>query len=285
MILANGTRVFHEPEYLAWNKAHLFAIFLPDQKYKESNVIIEIQYKRVSGADVPLATACSTNPEVLLGALDLFPQATESSAGLGPTGKGKGKAKATSAPSSPVAAASKEARLAKSDIYIVRVVAIPAPPGSYQNTFKGPRDEHRHYTLLAQGGWIAPPMEERLRHREHNAEKYAPYFSPAYKKPRVYPDAAAVAISDPIGAILPPTAFGDPAEIWMEVAEPTKEDVFWMAFQLVSGRVYKGHRLGGGFGQVRHELREEEREATLAMCPFSSPSPAAINHSANYRVE
>ncbi|KAK0636009.1 hypothetical protein B0T17DRAFT_612802 [Bombardia bombarda] len=41
---------------------------------------------------------------------------------------------------------------------------------------------------------------------------------------------------------------GKPAPIWRELADPCLEDVYWMTWQLLSGKRFDAFRPGSGFG-------------------------------------
>jgi hypothetical protein len=76
--------------------------------------------------------------------------------------------------------------------------------------------------------------------------------------------------------------YGSLAPVWMEPAEPTLEDVYWMFWELVGGKQYLAFRRGSGFGRAS---RGQVAMQTLTRNPFQSPSNEALFHSANWKAE
>lgn len=180
------------------------------------------------------------------------------------------------------AAAAEGERIKKSWVYIVRAIAIPAPPGSYFNAFTGPPIPDRRYTLLGEGGWVVPPLEEREALRKKRADEYAPLKQPGYKRTRLHSDVAAPAVPDRSDWLPGPISFGSDPEVWLEVADPCKEDVYWLIWNLLAGKQYRGFRCGVGFGLNRDDPGTDEfRRLVAEKNPFTSPSMAARTHSAN----
>ncbi|KAH6615704.1 hypothetical protein B0J18DRAFT_373583 [Chaetomium sp. MPI-SDFR-AT-0129] len=174
------------------------------------------------------------------------------------------------------------ARMSKSYIYAVRVVAFPDRGGSINN-FTGPSVEARQGSIMALGGWVVPPMEERIKHREENPGAY-----PAHKAavPGTYagPPKPQVQNAMPAqfdwSAGLEPRYFGPVAPVWKEVCEPSLEDIYWLVWQLLSGKQFLGFQPGVGFGKSR--LRASGDLELLHQCPFTSPSEESQYQAASY---
>ncbi len=168
----------------------------------------------------------------------------------------------------------------KSFVYAVRVIAIP-DRGDVVNVFTGPRIESRFGTHIAQGGWIVPPLEERIRY--HNDHKRA--YRNKGAKPGKYDGVPrsqvqnAMPINFDWSGYLEPRYFGPLAPVWREVADPCLEDIYWMVWQLLAGKQFLGFRPGNGFGAPRDPFGDQE---LLHQCPFKSPSTEALYHSASY---
>lgn len=172
-------------------------------------------------------------------------------------------------------------RKAKSFIYAVRVVAIP-DPGSVVNEFTGPAAPDRNGTLLAQGGWVVPPMEERVAWRDAHKRAYRNKGAKFGKyrgipKPEVN---GAMPIEFDWSNEAAPRYFGEALPVWREAADPCLEDVYWMVWQLVASKQFVGMRTGFGFGIPRADPKGDE--TLLAECRFRSPSPEAVYHAASY---
>ncbi|KAL2016890.1 hypothetical protein VTK56DRAFT_2890 [Thermocarpiscus australiensis] len=176
-----------------------------------------------------------------------------------------------------------QARKKKSFVYAVRVVAFPDKPGgTVNNVFTGPRAADRHGTLLGMGGWVVPPLEERVARREQHQRAYRnkgarPGKYEGLPKPQAN---WAVPIKFDWSGRWPQRYFGQPAPVWKEVTDPCLEDAYWMVWQLLSGRTFLGFKPGTGFGMVR--MNVEGDRALLDQCPFKSPSPEAIYHAASW---
>lgn len=169
-------------------------------------------------------------------------------------------------------------RAKESFVYLVKVVAFQRPErGGQVNTFTGPAVKDRVGTLLGMGGWVAPPMEDRLaywtpkklKHRKP-AKNYAGLPVPAVQR--------AMPVQADRTDLAPPGMRGDFPPLWMELSDPTLEDVYWMVWQMLAGKQFIGMRAGAGFGIDR---KDEEVTRNLALNPFKSPSPEAVYHSSN----
>jgi hypothetical protein len=116
------------------------------------------------------------------------------------------------------------ARIQKSFVYIVRIIDIPQT-GTSVNFFTGPRTADRAYTLLNTGGWVAPPLQERLEYRRTHEEEYKQHLRADYKGlPKIRKHLAQPARGEH-GEYPGPCLTGPSPPVWNEVAEPTLEDV------------------------------------------------------------
>jgi len=173
-------------------------------------------------------------------------------------------------------------RVNNSFVYVVKVMGIPIPVKGHVNTFTGPEAAKRVATLLGMGGWIVPSMEERVafwagkgrKHHPKPAKKYEGLPKPAVQR--------ALPAGRDRTDVAPPGIIGDFLPLWMELCDPTLEDVYWMVWQLFAGKKYIGVRCGGGFGLYRHG---EEVVANQGRNPFKSPSPESIYHTANWKLD
>ena len=173
------------------------------------------------------------------------------------------------------------ARKNKSFVYAVRVLAIP-DKGNAINVFSGPRSVDRYGTLLAQGGWVVPPLEERIAWRDAHKRQYKNKGAKAGKYeglPHPKVDIAVPCRLDWTCGVTP-RYFGQAPPLWRELSEPCLEDVYWMVWQLVSGKQFVGFRPGTGFGVPRPTM--EGDLDLVADCPFKSPSVEAVYHAASY---
>jgi hypothetical protein len=168
---------------------------------------------------------------------------------------------------------------AKSFIYAVRVIAIPGDK-NVVNLFRGPAFPERKGTLLAQGGWVVPPMEERLAYRNRGRHNRKAAKKQSKNPPKLYKPERWLAnqmwfdwTNDS-----EPRYHGLPMPLWNEPVDPCLEDVYWMVWQLLSGVQYIGVRSGYGFGIKRHDDRGDK--ALLDACPFRSPSLEAKHYPA-----
>lgn len=173
------------------------------------------------------------------------------------------------------------ARKDKSFIYAVRAVAIP-DPGHVTNVFTGPAAPDRNGTLLAQGGWVVPPIEERVAWRDGHRRAYRnkgakPGKYGGLPKPEV---SRAMPIEFDWSNQSTPRYFGEALPIWREPVDPCLEDVYWMVWQLLSGKQFVGMRTGFGFGIPRTSTKGNGQ--LLSECRFKSPSPEAVYHAASY---
>lgn len=171
------------------------------------------------------------------------------------------------------------ARKARSSIYTVRVVAITAARSQNANGFTGPPSSQRHGTLLGHAGWVCPPFEERVAKwkakRGHlgadcsaiSEHKRKQITNPVQTRCRAMPVLFDMLSHDP------PRFYGEEAPVWWDLVDPCLEDVYWMVWQLLSGRQYIGFKRGAGFGFPRTFTRGDD--ALLEKCPFKSPSGEA----------
>ncbi|GAB1317614.1 hypothetical protein MFIFM68171_07824 [Madurella fahalii] len=172
-------------------------------------------------------------------------------------------------------------RKSKSFIYVVRVVAIP-DPGHVTNVFTGPAAPDRNGTLLGQGGWVVPPIEERIAWRDGHKRAYRNKGAKLGKyqgMPKSQVNRAMPIEFDWSNQSVP-RYFGEALPVWREPVDPCLEDVYWMVWQLVSGKQYLGMRTGFGFGILRADTKGNQE--LLADCKFKSPSPEALYHAASY---
>ncbi|AEO68078.1 uncharacterized protein THITE_117634 [Thermothielavioides terrestris NRRL 8126] len=173
------------------------------------------------------------------------------------------------------------ARKKKSFIYSVRVVAVP-DRNDVVNVFTGPPAQNRYGTLLAQGGWVVPPVDERVQWREDHKRAYRNKGAKPGKYeglPRPTVQHAMPMMFDWSG-VQEPRYFGPPPPVWRELCEPCLEDIYWMVWQLLAGRQYLGFNPGTGFGLLRGSVAGDPE--LLAKCPFKSPSVEAQYHAASY---
>lgn len=175
-------------------------------------------------------------------------------------------------------------RRERSFIYAVRVVAIP-DRGHVTNVFTGPPFQDRYGTLIAQGGWVVPPLEERVAWRDSHKRAYRNKGAKAgkYEGPPFPKVDCAVPVKFDWSGDQMPRYFGQAAPVWRELAEPCLEDVYWMIWQLLGGRQFVGFTPGTGFGTSRADIRGNPE--LLAQCPFKSPSVEALYHAASYPRE
>ncbi|KAK4157684.1 hypothetical protein C8A00DRAFT_29368 [Chaetomidium leptoderma] len=173
------------------------------------------------------------------------------------------------------------ARRDKSFIYTVRIVAIP-DRGNVVNNFTGPRVEDRYGTHIAQGGWIVPPLEERIQWRNEHKRAYRNKGAKLGKyeglpRPQVQ---NAMPIKFDWSNGIEPRYFGPPAPVWRELCDPCLEDIYWMVWQLMAGKQFIGFLPGAGFGLPRRDAAGDGE--LLSQCPFKSPSTEALHHAASY---
>ncbi|KAK3391443.1 hypothetical protein B0T20DRAFT_473019 [Sordaria brevicollis] len=170
------------------------------------------------------------------------------------------------------------ARKKRSSIYTVRVVAFSIARSQNENGFTGPPSSQRQGTLLGHGGWVAPPFEERVAKWKANyghlplscsaiPEHERKLHDPPRTRCRALPVKFDYTIDDP------PRYYGEPAPVWWELGDPCLDDVYWMFWQLLTGRQYIGFKRGSGFGFPRTNTSGDD--ALLARCPFKSPSGEA----------
>ncbi|KAK3290746.1 uncharacterized protein B0H64DRAFT_420895 [Chaetomium fimeti] len=172
-------------------------------------------------------------------------------------------------------------RIKKSFVYTVRVVAIP-DNGNIVNEFTGPRVDDRYGTVVGQGGWVVPPLEERIRWREERKRAYRnkdakPGKYEGLPRPQVQ---NAMPMKFDWSGGLEPRYYGPVAPIWRETCDPCLEDIYWMVWQLLAGKQFLGFNPGIGFGV--HRPRATGDVAMLNQCPFKSPSTEALYHTASY---
>ncbi|KAL2268491.1 hypothetical protein VTJ83DRAFT_3337 [Remersonia thermophila] len=175
-------------------------------------------------------------------------------------------------------------RKKKSFVYAVRVIAIP-DPGNIVNVFNGPRLQDRKGTLIAAGGWIVPPLEERVQWRDTHKRFYKhkgakPNRYEGLPKPMVQ---HALPLQFDWTGRVEPRYYGPVPPVWNEPVDPTLEDVYWMVYQLLSGKQYLGFQQGTGFGVYRGEPAGNPN--MLSQCPFKSPSSESLYHAASYQQD
>lgn len=172
------------------------------------------------------------------------------------------------------------ARKNKSFVYAVRVVAIP-DRGNVVNDFAGPRIDDRYGSLLAQGGWVVPPLEERTKWRDEHKRAYRNKGA----KPGKYEGLPRAQVQNAMPmkfdwtAAVEPRYYGPAPPLWRELCDPCLEDIYWMVWQLLGGKQFVGFGPGLGFGKRRES---EGDPAILDKCPFKSPSTEALYHAASY---
>ncbi|EAQ83326.1 hypothetical protein CHGG_09730 [Chaetomium globosum CBS 148.51] len=172
-------------------------------------------------------------------------------------------------------------RIKNSFVYSVRVVAFP-DNNNIVNEFTGPRVKDRYGTIIGQGGWIVPPLEERAKWRDERKRAYRNKGA----KPGKYEGLPRQQVqncmpmkfdwSDGIEA----RYYGPVAPVWRETCDPTLEDIYWMVWQLIAGKQFLGFNPGIGFGS--HRPRATGDVAMLNQCPFKSPSAEALYHTASH---
>lgn len=172
-------------------------------------------------------------------------------------------------------------RKKKSFVYAVRVVAIP-DRGNIVNDFMGPRLDDRYGTHIAQGGWVVPPLEERVKWRDEHKRAYRNKGA----KPGKYEGLPRAQVQNAMpmkfdwSAGLEPRYFGPAPPVWRELCDPCLEDINWMVWQLLAGKQFLGFQPGTGFGMPRPD--SAGYPAILNQCPFKSPSAEALYHAASY---
>ncbi|KAK3305733.1 uncharacterized protein B0T15DRAFT_397980 [Chaetomium strumarium] len=172
-------------------------------------------------------------------------------------------------------------RKQKSFVYAVRIIAIP-DRGDIVNVFSGPPVENRYGTLIASGGWVVPPLEERVKWRDEHKRGYrnkAAKLGRYEGLPRPTVQHAMPMQFDWSGN-LEPRYYGPAAPIWRELCEPCLEDIYWMVWQLMAGKCFLGFNPGAGFGVLRRDPEGDKK--LLSECPFKSPSAEALHHAASY---
>lgn len=169
----------------------------------------------------------------------------------------------------------------KSFVYAVRIVAVP-DRGNVVNEFNGPPVSDRYGTLLAQGGWVVPPLQERIQWRDEHKRSYRNKGARLGKYdglPRPQYQNAMPMKFDWSGGT-DPRYFGPAPPLWRELCDPCMEDIYWMTWQLLSGKQFLGFRPGAGFGVVRRDPAGDQE--MLHKCQFKSPCTEALYHAASY---
>ncbi|KAK4242860.1 hypothetical protein C8A03DRAFT_28859 [Achaetomium macrosporum] len=169
----------------------------------------------------------------------------------------------------------------KSFIYAVRIISIP-DRGDIVNVFSGPPVKNRYGTLIASGGWVVPPLEERIKWRDEHKRAYRNKAAKLGRyeglpRPTVQ---QAMPMKFDWSDGLDRRYYGPPAPIWCELCEPCLEDIYWMVWQLVAGKCFLGFNPGTGFGVLRRDPEGDKK--LLSECPFKSPSAEALYHAASY---
>ncbi|CAK7266748.1 hypothetical protein SEPCBS57363_002247 [Sporothrix epigloea] len=267
-------------ESCQWTELPNARIFACVRNPQQAEIVVDVQCKRVSGRDLPLARMCGVHYSVFY-ALD-----DERKAGAycthhiqrhGLYGEPYQECVAT-----PIDGEHKvfKKRMAKSFVYIVRLVACIVNAGKPRGT----------YAVMKTGGWVVPPMEERLRLYEQNrsspetsltsSDAFSTVEAVSLPKPgisRALSRSPSSALTNIRGANL---CRGQTPEVWTQLADPAVEDVLWMASKLITGTFYKGFREGGGTGldmsipanrEFIHLWKDETR--------YKSPSTSALVHS------
>ncbi|KAL2194924.1 hypothetical protein P885DRAFT_70952 [Corynascus similis CBS 632.67] len=172
-------------------------------------------------------------------------------------------------------------RKKESFIYAVRIIAIP-DSGRVVNDFTGPRVEDRYSTHIAQGGWVVPPLEERVRWREERKRAYRNKGAkPGKYEGLPYPQVQrAMPVKFDWSGGIEPRYYGPAPPLWREICDPCLEDVYWMVWQLLAGKQFLGFQPGTGFGKSRSHATGDV--AILNQNPFKCPSTEALYHSASY---
>lgn len=158
-------------------------------------------------------------------------------------------------------------RKARLLVYAVRVVAFLATTND--NRFLGPAVADRRATMLGMGGWVVPPLEERVKRR---GERRGVEEDEAVNRTREHP-------VRPYELLAMPSSFdwtgegagcsnGEAAPVWRAMCEPRVEDDCWIAWQLLAGWVFFGFRPGAGFGIRR--LGTSGNATVLRRCLFVS---------------
>ncbi|KAM7204567.1 hypothetical protein V8F33_001531 [Rhypophila sp. PSN 637] len=167
----------------------------------------------------------------------------------------------------------------KSFIYCVRVVALALPEKLPRiNRFAGPMSADRRATLLGSGGWIVPPLEDRMKwHNDNKDPRERTGQSASDKAIKKTQLCLARPVQFDWSGNTPPCSHGEPCPVWRELAEPCLEDVYWMVWQLLAGKQYAGFTGGDTFSR---EPTSNPITDLLNHCPFQSPSREALRTSA-----
>jgi hypothetical protein len=173
-------------------------------------------------------------------------------------------------------------RVNNSFVYMVRVIAIPVPDRQQPivNSWTGPPIADRKATLVCSGGWIVPPMEERQRFRRVRFhDRYHHWLQQSgYEGVPKGQSQPADPVQEDHTMKNPVSVDGLLAPLWMEVAEPSLEDVYWMVWEMMSAKHFVGFRMGGGAG---HNPVGSSVLDLAGHNPFKSPSPFSMFHTAN----
>ncbi|CAK7228400.1 hypothetical protein SCUCBS95973_006869 [Sporothrix curviconia] len=274
-----------------WNTLPGMPIRAVSDKDGHKELHIEVQVKRVGGTDLALASRCGVHYSVY-GALN-------NDKGLAMPCQGhrnrvapgqKSEASVHECVEKPFDRArlkdSGWQYVAKSHVYIVRLVA--------RNATSAPHGGTAAHVVLKTGGWLVPPVEDRLRlyEKKHGLQEAALAPRPgmagtsvddvsSLPKPLAPLRAApSPALNTHTNAQTPLLCGGTAPEVWTQLADPAVEDVLWMASKLITGTTFKGFRKGAGAGlDMSMAVNREYIRLWEEKVPYASPSRSATLHS------
>ncbi|CAK7272127.1 hypothetical protein SEPCBS119000_004962 [Sporothrix epigloea] len=272
------------PSYLhescQWTEVPNARIFASVSSPYQAELVVDVQCKRISGSDLLLAGMCGVHHSVF-NALDGKKKVARYCSGH-IEAKVAGGESSIDCVALPVGGVNDKVKrqMGKSFVYIVRLVSRSATMGKPCGG----------YLVMRTGGWVVPPMEERLRLYERD-------YSPLQTSVTCSTAASTVdsvslpkpglsrAVQCPLLSLYcnyQPANLcqGQTPEVWTRLADPAVEDVLWMASKLITGTLYKGFRKGAGTGLAsqlpmnRVFLRLWEERIR-----YSSPSSSALARS------
>lgn len=266
-------------ENYQWNVLPGFPMVVGSTNSSHKEIHVEIQYKRVAACDLYLARQCGVG----WGVIDALRKIPRESSGWDPStaanslsircGGHKFVGSAdnqsliqclTSTFEQPTESED-HARFLSSHIYIVRLVATMPQQGT-----------ENHCVILRSGGWVVPSKDERFRMHKSHASVLDTGLSGPPASPAAHMQAVPRPYTNPRSNQAPTLCKGDDPETWIQLSDPTQEDLMWMAWKLLTGTTYRCFREGAGVGLDLHLTGNAGLPAIAAENPFQSPSRAAF---------
>ena len=270
-------------EACQWTELPNARIFACIRNPQEAELVVDVQCKRISGRDLPLARMCGVHYSVFF-ALDgkrkVDAYCTDHVVRQGIHSISSGPYQECVAMPVDGQHVNFKTQMAKSFVYIVRLVACKFETGKPCGS----------YLVMRTGGWVVPPMEERLRLYEGNwsspetsltsSGAFSNVEAVSLPKPgisRALSRSPSSVITNIRGANL---CRGQTPEVWTQLADPAVEDVLWMASKLITGSLYKGFREGAGTGlDMSIPSNREFIRLWADNIRYKSPSNSALVHS------